>query len=65
MGTVATVHVSLGLGDKPTLEGCDFESEKFERELEAWHERKRKLDDEQRRRNEAEAAANGGAVCAA
>lgn len=33
------------VGEKPTLEGCDFDPERFETELTAWHERKRKADD--------------------
>jgi len=33
------------LGTKPTLEGCDFDSDKFEKELTAWHDRKRQVDD--------------------
>lgn len=42
------------LGDKPTLESCDFEPEKFEKDLEAWHERKRQVDDQKRTKDEAE-----------
>jgi hypothetical protein len=30
----------ITLGEKPTLEACDYDAEKFERDLEAWHERK-------------------------
>lgn len=37
----ATVKV----GDKPTLEGCDFDAERFESELEAWTVRKRAAED--------------------
>lgn len=33
------------VGEKPTLEGCDFDPDKFEAELTSWHERKRKADD--------------------
>jgi len=33
------------VGEKPTLEGCDFDPDKFETELTSWHERKRKADD--------------------
>lgn len=32
------------LGKKPTLEDCDYDSERFEQELTAWHERKRQQD---------------------
>jgi hypothetical protein len=34
------------VGEKPTLEGCDFDSDRFETELTAWHERKRQADDQ-------------------
>jgi hypothetical protein len=32
-------------GRKPTLEHCDYDSDKFERELEAWFDRKRQADE--------------------
>lgn len=32
------------LGPKPTLDGCDYDSEKFEAELAAWFDRKREAD---------------------
>lgn len=32
------------LGAKPTLEGCDYDSAVFERELEGWYEKKRAID---------------------
>lgn len=44
------------VGEKPTLEGCDFDTEAFEKKLEAWHERKREADDLQRKKDEAEEA---------
>lgn len=34
------------LGKKPTLEDVDYDTEKFEQELTKWHERKRQIDDE-------------------
>lgn len=34
------------LGKKPTLEECDYDAEKFETELAAWYEKKRKADEE-------------------
>lgn len=34
------------VGKKPTLEGCDYDPEKFEQDLTAWHERKRQADQE-------------------
>lgn len=33
------------LGAKPTLEACDFDTDRFETELTTWHERKRAVDD--------------------
>ncbi len=33
------------VGEKPTLEGCEFDPDRFETELTSWHERKRKADD--------------------
>lgn len=37
------------VGAKPTLEGCDYDAEKYERDLAAWFERKRVQDTEQQR----------------
>ena len=34
------------LGPKPTLEGCDYDAEKFEQDLERWYEQKRAADAE-------------------
>lgn len=33
------------LGEKPTLEKCDYDAERFERELDEYKERKRKIDE--------------------
>lgn len=43
----ASAPQAVVLGPKPTLEAADFDAEKFERELEAWHERKRQADAEE------------------
>lgn len=48
----APVPQAVVVGEKPTLEGCDFDPEKFEQELEAWHNRKREADDQRRQREE-------------
>ena len=32
------------LGEKPTLEGCEYDPDVFERQLVGWHERKRKIE---------------------
>lgn len=37
------------LGAKPTLEGCDYDADRFESELAVWFDRKRKHDAEQQR----------------
>lgn len=41
------------LGEKPTLESCDYDGDKFEAELTQWHERKRAADEAERGRREA------------
>lgn len=44
------------LGEKPTLEKADYDTERYEKELAAWYERKRKHDEvEAARRSEADA----------
>jgi hypothetical protein len=48
------------LGAKPTLEGCDYDSDVFEQEIANWYERKREADQaeaSQREAQEAESAA--------
>jgi len=35
------------LGTKPTLEGCDYDAEKYEQELTGWYERKRQADEQE------------------
>lgn len=44
------------LGKKPTLEDSDFDTDKFETELEKWHEKKRTLAESQRQAEQAEQA---------
>ena len=46
------------LGQKPTLDGCDYDSERYEAELESWYERKRQVDAEQAKARDAEEALN-------
>lgn len=43
------------LGEKPTLEACDFDGEKFEAELTAWHDRKRTVEQQAQQAQEAQA----------
>lgn len=51
---------AIEVGTKPTLEGCDYDGDKFEQELTAWHDRKRQAEqsakqqeDEQKAQQEA------------
>ena len=37
------------VGQKPTLEGCDYDTEQYDRELSSWYDRKRQADEESRR----------------
>lgn len=41
------------LGPKPTLEGCDYDADEFEKQLDAWKERKAKADREEAQAREA------------
>ena len=36
----------LELGEKPTLQTCDYDTEKYEQALTSWYERKRKVDEQ-------------------
>lgn len=45
---------AIVVGEKPTLAGCEYDEAKFETELQAWHDRKRTVEDEQRNRADAE-----------
>lgn len=48
---------ALVLPTKPTLEACDYDADKFEAELESWHDKKRAVDEAKRKADEqAEAA---------
>lgn len=58
--TDATENKPVALGAKPTLEGCDYDSDEFEQQLAKWYERKREADAAeatQREAQEAETAA--------
>lgn len=46
------------LGKKPTLEECDYDAERFERELEAWHNRKLEAEQQERKKKDEAEAAN-------
>jgi len=49
-----TVAPAQTLGKKPTLEDCDYDSDRFESELASWFEKKRKADDEEAKARQAE-----------
>lgn len=44
-GTAQPAPAAPTVGEKPTLEACDFDPDRFETELTAWHDRKRKADE--------------------
>lgn len=48
----------LKLGEKPSLASCDFDDERFDRELSQWHERKIQIEATKRKAAEAEEARN-------
>ncbi len=43
-GAAQAPAAAVVVGEKPTLEGCDFDGDKFAEALEAWHDRKRQAD---------------------
>lgn len=47
---------AVTVGEKPTLEGCDYDAERFERELESYQARKRAADEQDRKKRDAEQA---------
>lgn len=55
VASVKPAPVATVVGAKPTMEGCDFDGEKFDAELAAWYERKGKADREAADRERAEA----------
>lgn len=54
----APAPAAVVVGDKPTLEGCDYDAEKFGQQLEAWHQRKLDADAAKRTKDDAEKAAS-------
>lgn len=47
---------AIEVGKKPTLEDCDYDGEKFEQELTAWHDRKRQVEQEAKRQEDEQKA---------
>lgn len=58
LATVRPVDSEVVVGDKPTMESCDFDADKFETELMAWTERKRVADERVKQRKQAEEEQN-------
>lgn len=60
LSTPAAAETAVTVGQKPTLESCEYDEAKFEAALSEWHDRKRKADEqetEQRKQQEAQNAA--------
>ena len=53
----ATQPQQVKVGEKPTLEGCDYDAEKYGEELVAWNERKRQVEAQAAKEQEAQEAA--------
>lgn len=47
---------SVIVGEKPTLAGCDYDDEKYDREMDAYYARKAKFDAQQREKQQAQEA---------
>lgn len=47
---------TLVLGKKPTLEDCDYDTEKFERDLESWHLKRQEVESQQAKQRAAQEA---------
>jgi hypothetical protein len=52
VAAAAPAPAAIVVGEKPTLEGCDFDSEKFSADLEAWYSRKTAAEEQQRKRDD-------------
>ena len=53
VAVAAPAPAAVVVGEKPTLAACEYDEAKFETELAAWQERKRKVEDDQRQREDA------------
>jgi hypothetical protein len=54
--TASTETKPVQMGPKPTLDGCDYDSERYEAELASWFERKRDADQAEQRARDAQEA---------
>jgi len=57
VAAAAPVAAPVVVGTKPTLAACDYDEDRFDKELEAWHLRKRDADEAQRKKDEQARAA--------
>ena len=48
----------LQLGEKPTLEGCDYDADKYEADYSAWVERKRQIEEQTAKRQQEQEKTN-------
>jgi hypothetical protein len=55
--TTAKTHAVITVGDKPTLESCEYDTDRFEKDLEQWHERKRAADAEEQKKQDSQTKA--------
>jgi hypothetical protein len=55
--TATKAEQAVVVGQKPSLEACEYDSARFETELESWHERKRAAEAKDREKQEADRAA--------
>ena len=53
----APAEQAVQLSEKPTLETCEYDTDRFEQELTQWHERKREHAEQERKKQEAGAKA--------
>jgi hypothetical protein len=53
-----TADTAPAVEKKPTLEGCDYDAEVFERQLTAWHDAKRKADEAEAKKRAEQDAEN-------
>lgn len=55
--TAAKTSQVITVGDKPTLESCEYDTDRFEKDLEQWHERKRAADAEETKKRDSQTKA--------
>lgn len=53
ISTLAPAAPAIVVGAEPTIEGCDYDNERFSREFKAWHGRQQAAETEARKKQEA------------